>query len=50
MACNNCGRDDSRHDGIHTFHVGKNASVVHKKKPYGGGDGTGKRILEGFLR
>lgn len=42
---NNCGCDDSQHDGIHTFHVGKNASVVYKEKHYGEGDGTGKRIL-----
>lgn len=42
---NNCGCDDSQHDGIHTFHVGKNASVVYKEKHYGEGEGTGKRIL-----
>ena len=42
---NNCGCDDSQHDGIHTFHVGKNARVVYKEKHYGEGDGTGKRIL-----
>ncbi|MCD7749446.1 MAG: SufD family Fe-S cluster assembly protein [Oscillospiraceae bacterium] len=42
---NNCGCDDSQHDGIHTFHIGKNASVVYKEKHYGEGTGTGKRIL-----
>ena len=42
---NNCGCDDSQHDGIHTFHVGKNAVVTYKEKHYGEGDGTGKRIL-----
>ena len=42
---NNCGCDDSQHDGIHTFHVGKNATVVYREKHYGEGDGTGKRIL-----
>ena len=42
---NNCGCDDSQHDGIHTFHVGKNATVVYKEKHYGEGTGTGKRIL-----
>ncbi len=42
---NNCGCDDSQHDGIHTFHVGKNASVVYREKHYGEGSGTGKRIL-----
>lgn len=42
---NNCGCDDSQHDGIHTFHVGKNAKVTYKEKHYGEGGGTGKRIL-----
>lgn len=42
---NNCGCDDSQHDGIHTFHIGKNASVVYREKHYGEGTGTGKRIL-----
>ncbi len=42
---NNCGCDDSQHDGIHAFHIGKNASVVYKEKHYGEGTGTGKRIL-----
>lgn len=42
---NNCGCDDSQHDGIHTFHLGKNATVVYKEKHYGDGTGTGKRIL-----
>ena len=42
---NNCGCDDSQHDGIHTFHIGRNASVVYREKHYGEGDGTGKRIL-----
>jgi len=42
---NNCGCDDSQHDGIHSFHIGKNASVIYKEKHYGEGSGTGKRIL-----
>ena len=42
---NNCGCDDSQHDGIHTFHVGKNAKVTYSEKHYGEGAGTGKRIL-----
>ncbi len=42
---NNCGCDDSQHDGIHSFHVGKNATVLYKEKHYGDGTGTGKRIL-----
>lgn len=42
---NNCGCDDSQHDGIHTFYVGKNAKVTYSEKHYGEGAGTGKRIL-----
>ena len=41
----NCGDCDSEHDGIHTFHVGKNAKVSYVEKHYGEGEGTGKRIL-----
>ena len=41
---NNCGCDDSQHDGIHTFYVGKNAKVTYSEKHYGEGAGTGKRI------
>ena len=41
--CGGCG--DSRHDGIHTFYVGKNAKVRYIEKHYGEGDGLGKRIL-----
>ena len=42
---NNCGCDDSQHDGIHTFHVGKNAVVTYREKHYGEGTGTGKRLM-----
>ena len=35
----------SQHDGVHTFHVGKNAKVRYVEKHYGEGDGEGKRIL-----
>ncbi len=42
---NNCGCDDSGHDGIHSFHIGKNAKVVYAEKHAGVGDGTGKRIM-----
>lgn len=38
----NCGTDDSIHDGIHTFHVGKNAKVRYIEKHYGAGPGAGK--------
>ncbi len=41
----NSGCNDSRHDGIHTFHVGKNANVHYEEKHYGEGEGTGARIL-----
>ena len=35
----------SRHDGIHTFYVGKNAKVKYVEKHYGGGEGSGQRVL-----
>ncbi len=41
----NCGAQDSQHDGIHRFYLGKNAKVRYVEKHYGEGDGTGKRIL-----
>ena len=43
----NCGGVEltSRHDGIHTFHVGKNAKVKYVEKHYGGGDGMGKNVM-----
>lgn len=41
----NCGSQDSQHDGIHRFYVGKNAKVKYVEKHYGSGDGTGKRLL-----
>ena len=41
----NCGDQDSQHDGIHRFYVGKNAKVKYVEKHYGEGDGNGKRIL-----
>ena len=41
----NCGSQDSQHDGIHRFYVGKNARVRYVEKHYGEGDGTGKRVL-----
>ena len=41
----NCGNQDSQHDGIHTFHVGRNARVRYVEKHYGSGEGKGKRIL-----
>ena len=41
----NSGCNESRHDGIHTFHVEKNANVRYVEKHYGEGNGTGQRIL-----
>ena len=41
----NGGCNDSRHDGIHTFHVGKNANVRYEEKHYGEGNGTGGKVL-----
>ena len=41
----NCGDQDSQHDGIHRFFVGKGAHVRYVEKHYGSGDGRGKRIL-----
>ena len=35
----------SEHDGIHTFHCGKNSHVRYVEKHYGEGEGTGERIL-----
>ena len=40
-----CGDCDSEHDGIHTFHVGKNARMTYSEVHYGEGEGSGKRIL-----
>lgn len=41
----NGGDDDSRHDGIHRFFVGKNSKVKYIEKHYGEGDGNGKRVF-----
>lgn len=43
----NCGgvEMESRHDGVHTFHIGKNAKVKYVEKHYGSGDGLGKKIM-----
>lgn len=41
----NCGNQDSQHDGIHRFFIGKNAKIKYVEKHYGEGDGEGKRIL-----
>ena len=41
----NCGEQDSQHDGIHSFYIGKNSKVRYVEKHYGEGDGKGHRIL-----
>lgn len=41
----NCGGEDSAHDGIHSFHVGKNSKVKYIEKHYGEGTGRGKRFM-----
>lgn len=41
----NGGSGEARHDGIHTFYVGKNAHVRYVEKHYGEGDGNGKNIM-----
>lgn len=41
----NDGCNSSRHDGIHSFHIGKDAKVKYVEKHYGEGNGTGGRLL-----
>lgn len=41
----NSGDRSSEHDGIHRFHIGKNARIKYVEKHYGEGDGKGERIL-----
>ena len=41
----NSGCHTSRHDGIHRFHIGRNASVVYKETHYGSGEAEGGRVL-----
>ena len=43
----NCGGAEltSRHDGVHTFYVGRNARVKYIEKHYGEGDGNGENIM-----
>ena len=41
----NSGDQRSEHDGIHRFHIGKNAHIKYVEKHYGEGDGKGDRIL-----
>ena len=41
----NCGEQDSRHDGVHTFRIGKNSHVHYSEKHYAEGDGKGSKIM-----
>lgn len=41
----NSGDKRSRHDGIHTFYIGKNAHVKYVEKHYGKGDGNGENVM-----
>lgn len=41
----NGGEKKSQHDGIHSFHVGKNAKVKYVEKHYGQGDGNGENVM-----
>lgn len=41
----NCGDQTSKHDGIHIFHIGKNAKVKYVEKHYGSGDGNGEKVM-----
>ena len=41
----NCGNQDSQHDGVHRFFLAPGAKVRYVEKHYGSGEGSGKRIL-----
>lgn len=41
----NSGDDNSKHDGIHAFHLGKGAKVKYVEKHYASGDGKGKKVM-----
>lgn len=41
----NSGCNENRHDGVHTFHIGKGANVRYEEKHYGEGEGSGAKIL-----
>ncbi len=41
----NCGADTSKHSGIHTFFVGKNAKIRYVERHYGEGDGSGENVM-----
>ena len=41
----NGGDGESRHDGIHTFHLAAGARLRYVEKHYGEGDGNGKNVM-----
>lgn len=41
----NEGHGQARHDGLHTFHIGREARVLYEEKHYGQGEGTGEKVL-----
>nr|WP_246597399.1 SufD family Fe-S cluster assembly protein [Faecalicatena faecalis] len=41
----NDGCSESRHDGIHAFHIGKDANVKYIENHYAEGNGTGGKVL-----
>lgn len=41
----NSGDQMSRHDGVHSFYVGKNSHVKYVEKHYGSGEGSGERVM-----
>ncbi len=41
----NSGCNESRHDGIHSFHVAKGANVRYEERHYGEGAGLGAKVL-----
>ncbi len=41
----NGGDEESRHDGIHTFHLATGARLRYVEKHYGSGDGNGRRVM-----
>ena len=42
---NNCGNQDSQHDGIHSFYLDRNARLKYVEKHYADGDGKGGKIM-----
>ena len=41
----NGGDEESRHDGIHAFHLAAGARLKYVEKHYGDGDGNGRRVM-----